>query len=34
MEDCDEVIVVFTTVEAFMEQVNKERVETEAKPNK
>ena len=33
-EDCDEVIVAFTTVEACMEQVNKERAEATAKPNK
>ena len=33
-EDCDEVIVAFTTVEASMEQVNKERTEVAAKPSK
>ena len=34
MEDCDDVIVAFTTVEATMEQVNKECVEAAAKPSK
>ena len=33
-EDCDKVIVAFTTVEASMEQVNKERAEAAAKPSK
>ena len=33
-EDCDEVIIAFTTVEATMEQVNKERAEAAAKPSK
>ena len=34
VDDCDGVIFAFTTVEATMEQVNKERVEAVAKPNK
>ena len=33
-EDCDEVIVSFTTVEASMEQVNKKHAEAAAKPSK
>ena len=33
-DDCDNVIVAFTTVEATMEQVNKERAEAATKPNK
>ena len=33
-EDCEEVIVAFSSVEASMEQVNKERTEAVAKPNK
>ena len=33
-EDCDEVIAAFTTVEASMEHVNKERAEAAAKPSK
>ena len=33
-EDYDEVIVAFTTVEASMEQVNKERAEAATKPSK
>ena len=33
-EDCNEVIVAFTTVEASMEQVNKEGTEAAAKPSK
>ena len=32
--DCDDIIVAFTTVEATMEQVNKKRAEAAAKPNK
>ena len=34
VEDCDEVIVAFSSVEASMEQVNKERAEAAAKPSK
>ena len=34
VEDCDEVIVTFTTVEASMDQVNKKRAEVAAKPSK
>ena len=33
-EDCDEVLVAFSSVEASMEQVNKERAEAAAKPSK
>ena len=33
-EDCEEVIVAFTTVEASMDQVNKERPEAATKPSK
>ena len=33
-EDCDEVLVAFSSVEATMEQVNKERAEAAAKPSK
>ena len=33
-EDCDEVLVAFSSVEAAMEQVNKERAEAAAKPSK
>ena len=33
-EDCEEVIVAFSSVEASMEQVNKERAEAAAKPSK
>ena len=33
-DDCDDVIVAFTTMEATMEQVNKERTEAMAKPSK
>ena len=33
-EDCEEVIVAFNSVEASMEQVNKERAEAAAKPSK
>ena len=33
-EDCDEVIVAFSSVEASMEQVNKERTQAAAKPSK
>ena len=33
-EDYEEVIVAFTTVEASMDQVNKERAEAAAKPSK
>ena len=33
-EDCEEVIVAFTTVEASMDQVNKERAKAVAKPSK
>ena len=33
-EDCEEVFVAFSSVEATMEQVNKERAEAAAKPNK
>ena len=33
-EDCDEVIVAFTTVEVSMEQVNKEHAKAAAKPSK
>ena len=33
-EDCDEVLVAFSSVEAAMEQVNKERAEVAAKPSK
>ena len=33
-EDCDEVIVAFSSVEASMEQVNKERAEAATKPSK
>ena len=33
VEDCDEVFVAFTTVEASMDQVNKERAEVAAKPS-
>ena len=33
-ENCDKVIVAFSSVEASMEQVNKERAEAVAKPNK
>ena len=32
--DCDDIIVAFTTVEATMDQVNKERAEVAAKPSK
>ena len=32
--DCDEVLVAFSSVEASMEQVNKERAKTAAKPSK
>ena len=34
MEDCDEVLVAFTTVEASMEQVNKECADAAAKSSK
>ena len=34
VEDCDEVIVAFSSVEASMEQVNKEHAEAAAKPSK
>ena len=33
-EDCEEVLVAFSSVEAAMEQVNKERAEAAAKPSK
>ena len=33
-EDCEEVLVAFSSVEASMEQVNKERPEAAAKPSK
>ena len=33
-KDCDEVLVAFSSVEAAMEQVNKERVEAATKPSK
>ena len=33
-EDCEEVIVTFSSMEASMEQVNKERAEAAAKPSK
>ena len=33
-EDCEEVIVAFSSVEASMERVNKERAEAAAKPSK
>ena len=33
-EDCEEVLVAFSSVEAAMEQVNKERTEAAAKPSK
>ena len=33
-EDCEEVLVAFSSVEASMEQVNKEHAETAAKPTK
>ena len=33
-EDCEEVIIAFSSVEASMEQVNKERAEAAAKPSK
>ena len=33
-KDCEEVIVAFSSVEASMEQVNKERAEAAAKPSK
>ena len=34
VEDCEEVLVAFSSVEASMEQVNKERAEAAAKPTK
>ena len=34
VEDCDEVLIAFSSVEASMEQVNKERAEGVAKPSK
>ena len=34
VEDCEEVIVAFTTVEASMDQMNKERAEAATKPSK
>ena len=34
VEDCEEVLVAFSSVEATMEQVNKERAEAAAKPSK
>ena len=34
VEECEEVIVTFSSVEASMEQVNKERAEAVAKPSK
>ena len=34
VEDCEEVLVAFSSVEAAMEQVNKERAEVAAKPSK
>ena len=33
-EDCEEVLIAFNSVEASMEQVNKERAEAAAKPSK
>ena len=33
-EDCEEVLIAFSSVEAAMEQVNKERAEATAKPSK